>query len=43
MMIFATIRRVIDAVFTALGVVFGLMPDPTASPILVPIELDLPL
>lgn len=36
-----SIRRVLDAVLTALGVVFGLVPDPSASPRLVPVENDL--
>lgn len=30
---FATIGRIIDAVLTAMGVVFGLVPDPTRVPI----------
>lgn len=40
MMTLATVRRVLDAVLTALGVVFGLIPDPTRTPGLVPVEYD---
>ncbi len=30
---FTTIRRVVEATLTAFGVVFGLVPDPTAQPV----------
>lgn len=30
---FATIGKIIDALITALAVVFGLKPDPTAVPV----------
>ncbi|HEX6507495.1 MAG TPA: hypothetical protein VF221_07675 [Chloroflexota bacterium] len=35
---FATIRRLLDAIVTALAVVFGLKPDPTRAQ--VPVYID---
>jgi hypothetical protein len=33
MQLFETIRRILDALATAAGVVLGLVPDPTAVPV----------
>jgi hypothetical protein len=35
---FTTLRRLGDAIITAIGVVVGLTPDPTRQPVLIPVK-----